>query len=418
MPKYLILADLHFGHPSCSLQNESFARSFIQALKEQIEPSPVFGHPAVSEVIFLGDTFDLRQHSLRPLMTSPPEWFGFKKFVALLDEAISPTRYVYLIGNTDYALFPAHDMVSLGNEFKSKTSPSMTRQSDPIYLDEVNSFLKALFPVGSEVVLKYPAYWIELQNAEDYIVLTHGHHFDPTQSWGKSLSGMARSQKKESFQELGGIDYYHRWLHEQWIARTQHFYTSVLFQESPVENSCSPERISLEDLKIFIKYYSGVPGQTRPISPCRAFVYGHTLKQAHLERKGIDLFNPGSALSSNIEDPQINCLLLIDKLETSQIQFQLLHFQKSTAQPKAPFLGRLIKLTPGERNMLGETIRYRREGFWERMVSLRYFMEILISFLCRRKKQFASSDIPIPQFERSEKIIFVQETREKGSFNI
>ncbi|MEK7482960.1 MAG: hypothetical protein AABZ60_01370, partial [Planctomycetota bacterium] len=372
MPKYLILADLHFGHPSCSLQNESFARSFVSALREQIEPSPIFGYPAVSEVIFLGDTFELQQQPLRSLMASPPEGLGFKKFVSLLDEAISPTRYIYLIGNTDYSLFPAHDLVSLSKE--KNPAGSMKRPSVPIYLDEIESFLKTLFPIGSEVVFKYPAYWIELQNAEDYVVLTHGHHFDPFQSWGKRLSSVSAVHREELFQELGGIDYYNRWLHEQFIARTQPFYASMqfhekrfpsrrfwnlFFRETRVLDSFSPEAISMEEVKIFIKYFSGVPGQVRPIAPCRGLIYGHTLKQMSLERKGLQLINPGSALSAMNEEPQLNCLLLLDKIETAQIQFQLLHFQKSTSLPNAAFIGKTIDLTPGEKNCLGETVHYQ-----------------------------------------------------------
>lgn len=385
MPKYLVFSDLHFGNPNCSLHQPEFTQNFLQTLQEQIEPSPIFGNPTVSEVIFLGDTLDLEQCSIRDFAQEHENSFGsaFRNFLAQLDECLSPTRYIYVIGNADYELLQIHEHIRLSKDIWKSTVPS---EPNPLlYLDEVDSFLKSFFPIGVEVVVKYPAHWIDLQNFEEYIVLTHGHHFDAGQSLGKKLNRVPKPNSSKTFQQLGGTDYYNRLAHEHYIAKSHHFYASLQIQEKGFwsrffQDWYHPKQtlIPFDYLRIFIKFFSSASGHLRSVAPCRALIHGHLQVSMLTQQKGILLGSPGHALLDDKKQPQIGCLLITDWVEEGKIQFRLFQFQPTSESTVYPLKGKTIEVLPGQKNWLGETVHYQR--FWG--LQIFHYVFRFFYFLC------------------------------------
>ena len=183
----VVVSDLHFGDPRCTLHSMRVARAFTGRLRE---------FAPLHEIILLGDILDLQlanwaQAMEGRIMDSPRNRaVGFRYFLNFLLEETGVRSVVYVPGNHDYKIFDYHSVeryllapLRNGRKLPGKISFFRTFQ---------NSFLQGILTVpGARIRVVYPHYAVKIGKSR--IILTHGHFFDPSQAFsheiGKVFSG-------------------------------------------------------------------------------------------------------------------------------------------------------------------------------------------------------------------------------------
>lgn len=191
----VVLSDLHFGDPRCSLHSMSVVQAFTGRLREF---SPL------DEVVLLGDILDLQLANWaqamegRILEVPNKRAVGFRYFLNFLLQETGARRVVYVPGNHDYRIFDYHSVeryllapLREGRKLSGKIS---------FFRKFAQGFLQGVITVpGAEITVVYPHYSIKLGASR--ILMTHGHFFDPTQAFshevGKVFSNTDKLDAKE-----------------------------------------------------------------------------------------------------------------------------------------------------------------------------------------------------------------------------
>jgi UDP-2,3-diacylglucosamine pyrophosphatase LpxH len=177
----LVMSDLHFGDPRCSLHSMRVALALVDRLREF---SPL------KEIVLLGDILDLQlanwAQAMEGRLLPPPATraVGFRYFINFLLQETGARSVVYVPGNHDYKIFDYHSVeryliapLREGRKLSGKIS---------FFRSFKNGFLQGIVTVPDTIVrIVYPHYSIRLNKFR--IILTHGHFFDPTQAFSHEI---------------------------------------------------------------------------------------------------------------------------------------------------------------------------------------------------------------------------------------
>ena len=182
-PRYaLVLSDLHFGDTRCSLHSMRTAHALVERLKE---------YQPLEEIILLGDILDLQLATWsqaiegRILDAPAKRAVGFRYFLNFLLQETAAKQITYIPGNHDYKIFDYHSidrhlLLPLRNGKKLSGRVSYYRKF-PF------SFLQGLVQSSqAQMRVIYPHHVLRIRNFR--LLLTHGHYFDPSQSFYKQIA--------------------------------------------------------------------------------------------------------------------------------------------------------------------------------------------------------------------------------------
>ena len=183
-PKYaLVLSDLHFGDSRCTLHSMRTAHALVDRLKE---------YRPLEEIFLLGDILDLQLATWsqaiegRILNHGPAKRaVGFRYFLNFLLQQTGAHTVTYVPGNHDYKIFDYHSIdrhliLPLKSGKKLSGRVSFFRKFAP-------SFLQGLIDGNSaQFRVIYPHHTIRASRWR--ILLTHGHYFDPSQSFYQEIT--------------------------------------------------------------------------------------------------------------------------------------------------------------------------------------------------------------------------------------
>jgi UDP-2,3-diacylglucosamine pyrophosphatase LpxH len=182
-PKYaLVLSDLHFGDTRCSLHSMRSAQALVEKLK-QYQP--------LEEIFLLGDILDLHlatwSQAIEGRILEKPlkRAVGFRYFLNFLIQETRAKLITYIPGNHDYKIFDYHSIDRhlidpLRNGKKLSGRVSYFRSFTPSFLQGLLQTTAAQFHVV------YPHHVLRIGKAR--ILLTHGHYFDPAQSFYQEIA--------------------------------------------------------------------------------------------------------------------------------------------------------------------------------------------------------------------------------------
>jgi UDP-2,3-diacylglucosamine pyrophosphatase LpxH len=182
-PKHaLVLSDLHFGDTRCSLHSMRTAHALVERLK---------GYTPLEEIFLLGDILDLQlatwSQAIEGRILNGPKQraVGFRYFLNFLIQQTGARMVTYIPGNHDYKIFDYHSIdrhlihpLKSGKKLSGRVS--FFRKFTP-------SFLQGLLQSpNTQFRVVYPHHIVRLSCAR--ILLTHGHYFDPTQSFYQEIT--------------------------------------------------------------------------------------------------------------------------------------------------------------------------------------------------------------------------------------
>ena len=177
----LVLSDLHFGDPRCSLHS----MRVVQALAERLRD-----FAPLQEIVLLGDILDLQlanwAQAIEGRFHDGPKKraVGFRYFLNFLLQQTSAHRVVYVPGNHDYRIFDYHSVeryllqpLREGRKLSGKIS---------FFRKFEGGFLQGIVASpGKEIQVVYPHYAIKVNGSR--VIMTHGHFFDPTQAFSHEI---------------------------------------------------------------------------------------------------------------------------------------------------------------------------------------------------------------------------------------
>ena len=171
----VILSDLHFGVPECSLNLEPVSAALRDFLRR---------HTNIEEVIFAGDILDVNISSFTRAIEGNTDSVqcGFREWLAYLfeDVRIKIGRIVYIPGNHDYKVW---DILSTDKAFVQPYSNGEVPKNLPLMKATFeNPFIKGVAPlvIRDRFIVIYPDYEFDLAGRK--VVVTHGHYLDATQN--------------------------------------------------------------------------------------------------------------------------------------------------------------------------------------------------------------------------------------------
>ena len=182
-PKYaLVLSDVHFGDTRCSLHSMRTAHALVERL-QAFKP--------LEEIFLLGDILDLQlatwAQAIEGRFHNGPakRAVGFRYFLNFLITQTNARVITYIPGNHDYKIFDYHsierhliDPLRSGKKLSGKVS--YFRKFTPSFFQGLVQSPDVLFRV------LYPHHTMKIGPAR--VLLTHGHYFDPTQSFYQEIS--------------------------------------------------------------------------------------------------------------------------------------------------------------------------------------------------------------------------------------
>lgn len=177
----VVVSDLHFGDPRCTLHSMRVARAFAERLRE---------FAPVHELILLGDILDLQlanwAQAMEGRIAGGPgkRATGFRYFLNFILQETGVRSVVYVPGNHDYKIFDYHSVerylltpLRKGRKLPGKISFFRTFH---------NSFLQGVVASpDAQIRVVYPHYALKIGKSR--IILTHGHFFDPSQAFSHEV---------------------------------------------------------------------------------------------------------------------------------------------------------------------------------------------------------------------------------------
>jgi predicted phosphodiesterase len=185
--KIVVVSDAHPGDPRSSFERHAIQRAAIEAMADE---------GPVDELVLLGDALDLDYGTLPIAVEGRVEEGGGRGagLRSFLHDACRDTgvrRVAYVPGNHDYWVF---DVLASHADEIGPLDAGQTLDYEPMFSGcFATPFLRGLMPGGrrDDLVVHYPNRTIEL--AGYTVLLTHGHHLDPTQALFMSLDDVVRA---------------------------------------------------------------------------------------------------------------------------------------------------------------------------------------------------------------------------------
>jgi UDP-2,3-diacylglucosamine pyrophosphatase LpxH len=181
--RLIIISDLHFGVPETSINDRDVRRVVIESIRSLLP---------VERIILLGDIFDLNLARLGDSIdgrSSPgSKVIGFRQFLKeCLAKGIKDLQWIYIPGNHDYDTFdvPAR-LDGMNRRFVKKTDEKIMYWT-PRPWEGGNIAPEEL---RGNFLIQYPHRWEKI--GTKYILLTHGHYLDPSQTMGKKIGELDR----------------------------------------------------------------------------------------------------------------------------------------------------------------------------------------------------------------------------------
>ncbi|MFA6149424.1 MAG: metallophosphoesterase [bacterium] len=179
--RLIVMSDMHFGVPETTLNDEDVRRTVVETIK---------GLLPVERIILLGDILDLNLARLGDAIDgrSPrgTDVVGFRQFLKeCLAKGIKNLQWIYIPGNHDYDTFdvPAR-LEGMNRRFVRKTDEKILYWA-PRPWEGGNIAPRQL---RNDFLIQYPHRWEKIGTR--YILLTHGHYLDPSQTMGKKITGL------------------------------------------------------------------------------------------------------------------------------------------------------------------------------------------------------------------------------------
>jgi UDP-2,3-diacylglucosamine pyrophosphatase LpxH len=191
MAKRLILSDLHFGDPLCSLRKKAVSEGLRTFLRE-------FGH--VDEIILAGDILDANISSLMLAIEGSkskgkwPKQIGFRQWLSFLFEGsrFTTKRIIYMPGNHDYIIW---NILSTNKAFVGPISEGKVPGDLPLMEDVFSDpFIAGVAPssLRDKFIVSYPDYEFSLSRSK--VLVTHGHYLDEKQTLFRNLEELIRKE--------------------------------------------------------------------------------------------------------------------------------------------------------------------------------------------------------------------------------
>jgi len=181
--RIIVLSDLHFGVPETSINDREVRRTVIETIRSLLP---------VERIILLGDIFDLNLAKLGDAIdgrsSRGTKVIGFRQFLKeCLVKGIKDLQWIYIPGNHDYDTFdvPAR-LDGMNRRFVKKTGEKIMHWA-PRSWEGGNIAPQEL---RGNFQIQYPHRWEKL--GTKYILLTHGHYLDPSQTMGKKIGELNR----------------------------------------------------------------------------------------------------------------------------------------------------------------------------------------------------------------------------------
>ncbi len=194
MAKRLILSDLHFGDPDCSLYSRAVASGLRDLLRSL---------GSAEELILAGDVLDGNISSLTMAIEGGkatrgsegwPKQIGFRGWLEHLfaDDLFRVNRIVYIPGNHDYIIW---NILSTNRAFVEPLSEGVVPTNLPLMEAEfAQPFISGIAPVKLRNIFSviYPDYSFDL--AGRTVMVTHGHYLDEKQTLFKDLEKLIEEE--------------------------------------------------------------------------------------------------------------------------------------------------------------------------------------------------------------------------------
>lgn len=195
----LVLSDLHFGDPRCTLHSMNTARALVRNLSE-FKP--------VTEIFLLGDILDLQLANWAQALEGtiagkfPKQATGFRYFLNFLLRETGAHKIIYIPGNHDYRIFDYHSVerylmgpLRQGKKLSGKIA---------FFRKFQGGFLQGIIDVPDvNLQIHYPHYSMKVNKSR--LILTHGHQFDPTQAFSHEVGKIFRKKENLSKEEIRKI---------------------------------------------------------------------------------------------------------------------------------------------------------------------------------------------------------------------
>jgi len=193
--RYMVLADLHFGMVSSSVNDPEVVSGLSNYLAEKNN---------WQAIIFSGDLLDLNlttfSISIEGKRRDGLKSLGFRQFIENIYQPSSPRfkvkKWIYIPGNHDYKIW---DILSTGVVCEDVLADGKPMGTVPTPLTEYTwpageAFISGVFPpdIRKSVTVIYPDYVIEYSPGKT-IVVTHGHYLDRYQTIFNCMSRLKGS---------------------------------------------------------------------------------------------------------------------------------------------------------------------------------------------------------------------------------
>jgi UDP-2,3-diacylglucosamine pyrophosphatase LpxH len=193
MGYFIVASDLHIGEKRCSLGEEKFQDQFVKEIIEEYDE--------IEELILIGDILELNLSAINSAIDGTPGYFkpeeekvyDYQGFRALMKKlrGINIGKIVYLPGNHDYHILQA--LNTSEREIKPLQKGQLLDPEPMLRGSFPTPFLKGILPSGlkKKFSIEYPDYTITTSGQEK-ILLTHGHHLDPSQALLGKIEDLAK----------------------------------------------------------------------------------------------------------------------------------------------------------------------------------------------------------------------------------
>jgi UDP-2,3-diacylglucosamine pyrophosphatase LpxH len=190
----VILSDLHFGDPACTLSRRGVCRGLRDFLR---------GLGPVRELVLAGDILDANVSSLTRAIEGSsgaawPRHMGLRRWLAYTLEGggFNPQAIVYVPGNHDHVVW---NLLATQQAFIEPLARGERLAGDPLMeATFTRPFLQGIAPRShaSRLVVRYPDHEFEI-GPRRYLV-THGHYLDRAQSLFANLEDLVEEEGDEA----------------------------------------------------------------------------------------------------------------------------------------------------------------------------------------------------------------------------
>lgn len=311
MPKYVVMSDLHFGDPSCSLRMEQVCigvRDFLEKLGK------------IDGLVLAGDILDANISSLSGTIYGSerhevckdwPTQPGFKRWLDHLSEGkLDVNKITYIPGNHDYKVW---DLLSTQRAFIEPLSrgdkPEGLPLQEGVFPDEKikdsEPFIRGVVPesMKKSFEVRYPD--CEFDLGPKRVLVTHGHYLDEKQTLLKNLrkliadSDGVKAAVREFFKYTAqyqavanAISFTKNWRNNiDWL----HKNISGIFDAIDIVGKLRGSKIDQETLEAIEAYLHYFRGNKKP----DVFIFGHTHEHGYSNTDKIDPEN--KIIEKNIE---------------------------------------------------------------------------------------------------------------------